>query len=206
MKKEVREAADELGLTPEEFERRKGVWLAKLKASNKLLKSRLTSFIGETSGFQPNQKDLRMLSWTYSAQLRDMSFVIAVDRVLKGLPFPLPIGNSTQDTYHLTHFVNAFLLCLFRPDFKLVTQEYSIAAKLFEVEKDESARAEGLQALYSHLVSFLPTLQEKSGHTESGDIQSAAGSLSKRIDNLEARVKKLEKCLQNESQPKSKRK
>jgi hypothetical protein len=181
---EVEEISKQLGISVEEFLKKKVTWLKSIQSGNKERRKQLLEFIETSSGLHPSQSILRGLSWEHTVLLKqDNSYAKQVETVLRGLTLPIFGADSPQDRYHLTHFVNALLLCLYgspQPRKEPVTIQ-----RLFEVEENEEARAETLQLIYQTLKQLLPKTF----------VQIPQNTLTNRVKNLEQRVEKLERSI-----------
>lgn len=176
-------AAEQLGITLDEFKKRKALWLISLKQGNKERRKKLLNFVEEVSGLRPTQTNLRSLSRRHGLMVKEgVTYSKQVEKLFSSLPFSLPAANSPQDCYHLTHFTNAVVLCVLKPNAQPYYSEVNVL-KLYNIEEDEEARVEALQLAYQTMSSWLPERVKETPKKP---------SLQERMNNLEKRVKKIE--------------
>ena len=158
---------DGLDISPEEMEARLEDWRRKTREEVKYYHTRLSQHIRDTLNVSTNQRSLRTLSWTHS-QLLTTSAIYRkdVDRLLDGIDLPIAAASSVQDAYHQTHFINACILTVTRPDSPTHLQESvsnvhrTVTFISNQTQAEADAALEQRLYLYTTLARRIPNLAE----------------------------------------------
>jgi len=136
------------------------------------------------------QKIIRQMSWTHYSLMGEIGYEEynhKVSQFMSNLP-TYPAANSSQEVYHLTHFINAVLLCAFCPNYSslMVSSQTELMRVCVTVSEDEEEQLEAKASLMNALIQLFPKKKKPTPLTskEDKDIMTILKDIQTKVTTL----------------------